>query len=204
MLFSYLKSRKNAILIILVSSGIFTAVFFLYDLSPEPVGYASTLTLFFILIIAVFDYIRFVRQHRILKQLQQSVASTDFLLPKPKNLVEEDYQQLIRILDRARSSAINEMERNYYDMVDYYTIWAHQIKIPISAMRLVLQSSRSEENDELQQQLFRIEHYVEMVLQYLRTESMNADLLLKRVQLDDIVKRCKAICQSLYPQKNQT
>ncbi|NLX78003.1 MAG: HAMP domain-containing histidine kinase [Clostridiaceae bacterium] len=188
MLFSYLKSRKNAILIILVSSGIFTAVFFLYDLSPEPVGYASILTLFFILIIAVFDYIRFVRQHRILKQLQQSVASTDFLLPKPKNLVEEDYQQLIRILDRARSSAINEMERNYYDMVDYYTIWAHQIKIPISAMRLVLQSSRSEENDELQQQLFRIEHYVEMVLQYLRTESMNADLLLKRVQLDDIVK----------------
>ena len=188
MLFSYLKSRKFGILIIFISLGIFASVFFLYDLPLESIGYASVLVLLFLFLVAVFDFISFVRQHNILKKLQSSITISDFMLPEPKNLIEEDYQNLIKILDKARSEAINEMDRTYRDMVDYYTIWAHQIKIPISAMRLVLQSNQNNGNNELQEQLIRIEHYVEMVLQYLRTESINADLLLRRVQLDDIIK----------------
>lgn len=188
MLLSYLKSRKKGIFIILISFGIFAAVFFLYNLPLESVGYASLLTLLFILSVAVFDYISFIRRHNVLIKLRKSITISDYMLPKTINLIEDDYQQLIKALDRARTEVINEKDRTYHDMLDYYTIWAHQIKTPISAMRLVLQSSQSDENIELQEQLFRVEQYVEMVLQYLRSESMNADLLLKRVRLDDIVK----------------
>jgi len=188
MFFSYIKSRKTGILVFFVSLGIFTTVLFLYDMPLDAVAYASMLTLFFIFVAGVFDFIAFVRRHNILKKLQNGIAVPDIMLPKPKNLIEEDYQLLIKILDNARTGVINEMDRKYRDMVDYYTIWAHQIKIPISAMRLILQSSPGDVNSELQQQLFKVEHYVEMVLQYLRTESLNADLVLKRVQLDDIIK----------------
>ena len=185
MLFSYLKAKFGILIILFLD---FVSVFFLYDLPLESIGYASVLVLLFLFLVAVFDFISFVRQHNILKKLQSSITISDFMLPEPKNLIEEDYQNLIKILDKARSEAINEMDRTYRDMVDYYTIWAHQIKIPISAMRLVLQSNQNNGNNELQEQLIRIEHYVEMVLQYLRTESINADLLLRRVQLDDIIK----------------
>jgi len=188
MLFSYIKSRITVILVFFISLGIFTTVLFLYNMPLDAVVYASVLTLFFIFVTGVFDYIAFVRQHNILKKLQNGIAITDFMLPEPKNLIEEDYQQLIKILDKARTGAINEMDRKYRDMVDYYTIWAHQIKIPISAMQLILQSNQNDGNNELQQQLFKVEHYVEMVLQYLRTESLNADLVLPRVQLDVIIK----------------
>jgi len=74
-------------------------------------------------------------------------------------------------------------------MVDYYTTWAHQIKTPIAAMRLILQSEKSETNSELLEQLFRTEQYVEMVLQYLRLENLNNDLLFKRYPIDDLVKQ---------------
>lgn len=187
-LFSYIKSRIKGILIIFISFGIFAAVFSLYDLPLESVGYASILTILFILTMAAFDFFAFVRRHHVLEKLQKSITISDLMLPKAKNLIEEDYQLLIQALDRARLEVINEKDRAYHDMMDYYTLWAHQIKTPISAMRLVLQSSQSDENSELQEQLFRVEQYVDMVLQYLRTESMNADLLLKRVQLDDIIK----------------
>lgn len=122
MLFSYLKSRKFGILIIFISLGIFVSVFFLYDLPLESIGYASVLVLLFLFLVAVFDFISFVRQHNILKKLQSSITISDFMLPEPKNLIEEDYQNLIKILDKARSEAINEMDRTYRDMVDYYTI----------------------------------------------------------------------------------
>lgn len=188
MLSSYLKSRKKSIFVLFVSFGIIVAVFSLYDLPLESVGYAFVLTMLFVLIMIVLDFSAFARRHHVLQKLQKSISISDLMLPKAQNLIEEDYQQLIKTLDKARSEVINEKDRAYHDMLDYYTLWAHQIKTPISAMRLVLQSNQSDENSELLEQLFRVEQYVEMVLQYLRTESMNADLLLQRVQLDDLIK----------------
>lgn len=74
-------------------------------------------------------------------------------------------------------------------MIEYYTIWAHQIKTPIAAMRLLLQSEKSDMNNELLEQLFKIDQYVDMVLQYLRMEDISSDLLIKSYQLDTIVKQ---------------
>ena len=72
-------------------------------------------------------------------------------------------------------------------MTDYYTMWAHQIKTPIFALRLLLQES-PEENKEKLSELFKIEQYVEMVLGYLRTEDMSSDLKLSRCSLDRIIR----------------
>lgn len=59
-------------------------------------------------------------------------------------------------------------------------MWVHQIKTPIAAARLLLQE---EETDiqAVQNRLFDIEQYVEMVLGYLRTEDMSSDICLKEV-----------------------
>lgn len=71
---------------------------------------------------------------------------------------------------------------------DYYTMWAHQIKTPIAAMRLLLQSGSSQ-NPELAAELFRIEEYVGMALGYVRSESMTSDLLLRRISLDAVIRQ---------------
>ena len=70
---------------------------------------------------------------------------------------------------------------------DFFALWAHQIKTPIFALRLLLREE-PEENRESGAQLFRIEQYVEMVLGYLRTEDMSADLKLTRCSLDRIIR----------------
>ena len=68
-------------------------------------------------------------------------------------------------------------------MVEYFTLWAHQIKTPIAAMHLLLQTEENEQNSELAMELFKIEQYVEMVLQYLRLDNMTSDFVLKRYRL---------------------
>ena len=50
-----------------------------------------------------------------------------------------DYQQLIQQLREEQRQLENQMSIRYADMVEYYTIWAHQIKTPIASMRLHLQ-----------------------------------------------------------------
>ena len=57
-------------------------------------------------------------------------------------------------------------------MTEYYTMWVHQIKTPIAAMRLTLQGMDTAEARELSEELQRIEQYVEMVpspSRYIRT-----------------------------------
>lgn len=71
---------------------------------------------------------------------------------------------------------------------DFFALWAHQIKTPIAAMRLLLQSEEINVGD-CRQELFRIESYVEMALNYLRFEGMSGDLLLEECQLENMVKQ---------------
>ncbi|MPM54164.1 Adaptive-response sensory-kinase SasA [bioreactor metagenome] len=110
-------------------------------------------------------------------------------LPVEGSLIESDYQQLIEILNDGKIAAKSSADRQMQDMLDYYVMWAHQIKTPIAAMRLLLQTDENIESEELDEQLFRIEQYAEMVLHYLRTQSMCSDLLLKKYPLDAIVKQ---------------
>jgi len=185
----YLKRNIVNIFVILISFGIFMAVFSLYSLPFEAVVYAVLLTVFFILTVSVIDFVTFYRKHMILARLRKSITVSDFMFPVSRDPIEKDYQELIKVIDKDRMEIINKKDMAYMDMLEYYTIWAHQIKTPIAAMRLVLQSEQSGINRELLEQLFRVEQYVEVVLQYLRSENMSADLLFKKYSLDSIVKQ---------------
>ena len=77
---------------------------------------------------------------------------------------------------------------DYNNMVEYYTVWAHQIKTPIAAMRLNLQSEDTESARRLMGDLNRIEAYVEMVLTFLRLDSDNTDYLIKEYDIDEIIR----------------
>jgi signal transduction histidine kinase len=186
---AYLKGKIAAVAVVLVSFGIILLVFSLYSLPWEAVGYAFLLAGVFILVIGMIDFAGFYKRHKILENLRNSITVSSYMFPTAKDLIEVDYQDLIRIIDHGRTEIINQKEKAFADMVDYYTIWAHQIKTPIAAMRLLLQSEQSETNNELLEQLFKVEQYVEMVLQYLRLENMSSDLVFKRHSLDDIVKQ---------------
>ena len=81
------------------------------------------------------------------------------------------------------------MNLRYADMVDYYTIWAHQIKTPISSMHLTLQNEDTDLSRRLSEDLFRIEQYVDMVLMFLRLDSDSTDYVIAQQDLDDIIRQ---------------
>lgn len=74
-------------------------------------------------------------------------------------------------------------------MAEYYTMWVHQIKIPIAAMRLLLQSEDTPKSRECAEELFHIEQYVEMALHYSRLDSDTTDFVIRKTSLDEIVRK---------------
>ena len=77
------------------------------------------------------------------------------------------------------------------ERADYYMMWTHQIKTPISAIRLLLDKSELQDRDAflLKEELFRIEQYAEMVLTFQRLESISSDLVLESHDLYALVKQ---------------
>ena len=83
----------------------------------------------------------------------------------------------------------SEAESKLTDLLDYYTLWVHQIKTPIAATRLlVAEVSERELKRQLEQEIFKIDPYTNLVLQYLRLESFHDDLVLKKENIEDLVK----------------
>ena len=83
----------------------------------------------------------------------------------------------------------SDAERKLTDLLDYYTLWVHQIKTPIAASQLLVAEVVDRQlKQQLEQEIFKIDSYTNLVLQYLRLESFHDDLVLKQVQIEDLVK----------------
>ena len=83
----------------------------------------------------------------------------------------------------------SDSERKLTDLLDYYTLWVHQIKTPIAASQLLVAEVDDRQlKQQLEQEIFKIDSYTNLVLQYLRLESFHDDLVLKQVQIEDLVK----------------
>lgn len=89
------------------------------------------------------------------------------------------------------------------DKEDFFAMWAHQIKTPIAALKLLLQSDKQDVTA-CKGEVFKIEHYVEMALGFLRFEEMGNDLELLSYELEPIVKQSiknslRCSFQSIFP-----
>lgn len=199
---SYIKDRLKLILLSLICLGLFIVIFLLYGIHIEPIIYASLLCGILVLICMLFDFRKYVLIHQQLNLLKQELDVHLTSLPISRNLIEGDYREALQILNDQRLIIKNSCDQKQTEMMDYYTLWAHQIKTPIAAMRLLLQTEPKVGSKELLDQLLKIEQYVEMVLGYLRIESSSSDFVLQKYLLSDLVKQAIRKYASQFIRKN--
>ena len=185
----YIKQNIKVIFLFIVFALVFGIVFSLYDLEIEAIYYSVMLCSFIGLIYICINFINYYKKHIQLYKLQNEISISLENLPSPKTLMEEDYTNLILNLNKEYKTYISKSDIAKSDMIDYYTMWVHQIKTPISAMKLLIQTSESEISSDLSSELFKIEQYVEMVLSYIRLGSNKNDFVLKEYDLDNIVRQ---------------
>lgn len=186
---AYWKQCRKGLGIFLLFSLIFLGVFLLYGISIEAVVYPAILCGLLGLIFLALDMHRAWRTYRQLEILKTLPAPLMEPFPEPDTMEAAEYQEMIQILREGQKQLESGMALRYEEMVEYYTIWAHQIKTPIASMRLTLQNEDSELSRRLSEDLLRIEQYVEMVLCYLRLDSSSTDYVFQEYDLDSIVKQ---------------
>lgn len=176
-------------LFLVLAISIFALVFSMYDIKLEAILYASMLCLTAGLLFEGVHLISYLRRHtEQQKRLQGLPISYTELLP-PRTLAEQDLQAMVQKLGEQYTAVITDWQRQQKESLDYYSAWIHQIKTPISSMKMILQQEDTEENHLLSAELFRIEQYTEMALQYLRLDSKTNDFVFQQYDLDSIIRQ---------------
>lgn len=185
----YMKQRWRAIAVAAIFSLIFVASFALYHLPIKAVVYPVALCVVLGLILMFVDFQRVKQKHQVLKSVQGMTDVIAGAFPRMEGIEDEDYQKIIHLISAEHNDYSADTTRRYSEMIDYYTVWAHQIKTPIASMRLQLQNEDSALSRKLSADLFRVEQYVEMVLMFLRLDSESTDYVIKEYDLDMIIKQ---------------
>ncbi len=185
----YLRYRKKYIYVFLLFCAVFFVSFYLYHLPVGAVAYPMLLCFVIGIVILAVNMKNAYVKHEELERLSRLSAGLITSFPEITSVEDEDYIRIIENLCTEQRQLACERDKKYMDMVDYYTMWAHQIKTPITSMKLHLQKEDTEFSRKMSSELFRIEQYVEMVLTFLRLDSETTDYLIKEYSLDDIVSQ---------------
>lgn len=180
------KIWKN-VLLFLLCCGIMGLVLWLYGYPAEPVMYGGILCLIPAGGFFVCGWKKFCKQREQLERIRDLLPLELDKIPEAEDKNAAIMQEIIGKLNQLRMSAEENRMRSHQEMTDYYTMWVHQIKTPIAALRLLL-LEEPQKNREAMNEVFRVEEYVEMVLGYLRTEDISADMQLSWCSLDTVIR----------------
>lgn len=185
---AYLKRQWKLLLLLIGIAAVFAAVFSLYDLPVEAVGYGTALCLVLGALLFALGYWRFRSRHRELQRLLDRAEEPVLPLPPAGDLLEADYQALLTAVAAHRTRLLARERDKLEDMTDYYTLWAHQIKTPMAAAGLLLQEDPPP-RERLEAELIKIGQYVDMVLGYLRLDSDSTDYVFQDTDLDALLRQ---------------
>lgn len=185
----YIYQYRYTIILFAVFSVIFAFVFSLYSLETEAVLYSCILCTVTGIIAVLNGFRRFIKKSREREYLMKNILISAEKFPEPETVAESEYQEIIEKLRRINSETETKFQNERQESIDYYTAWVHQIKTPISAMQMILQSEDTPEHYELLAELFRIEQYTGMVLSYFRLSENSSDFVFRNYELNDIIKK---------------
>ena len=192
----YIRSRLPFYLLVIFNGIILILFAFLFEEAADVLYYSLTILTFVSIIMVAWDLFRSYQSYK-LAYLYEEITPLSPL---------EFY--LAQTLENARENQMNQTEeecKRYTDLMDYYTLWVHQIKTPIAASQLLVQDVTDRNiRSLLEQEIFKIDAYTHLVLQYLRLENFHDDLQLKQVALEQLVKEVVRKYSLFFIQKGLT
>ena len=194
---AYCNSRKGVLGLCLLQTALLLVICRLYGMTMAPILYAVIVQWAVLAIAAALDYRNYYKQVQLLKSLKKQAEGYIGQMPKTADLQRKMQYGIMEQLDEKYRHMQQRYSADALMARKYYTLWSHQIKTPISAMRLLLQEEHLNPRA-LEQELFKTEQYAQMALQYQRLNTPTKDLLLKKYPLGAIVKKAVKETSTLF------
>lgn len=109
------------------------------------------------------------------------------VMQKPDRAEEQVFYQLLKMSEKSMLERIGEVERERGEYRAYIEQWVHEVKTPITALKLLCENNRSPFSRDVLAELENINRYTEQALYYARSEHTEKDYSIREMNLADVV-----------------
>lgn len=185
-LIDYIK-EKSIFIIINIAMLLLSAII-LKELKVDiyAVVFVSILNIIGVTSFYIFDYLNRKSYYNNLFKNLEALDKKYFLA---EILEEGDFLEskiIYQVLDECTKSMKDEvadLKRNIDDYKEYVETWVHEIKTPIASARLILENDEGNSKDSVLEEIAKVEGFVEQVLFYARSSTVEKDYLIKKISL---------------------
>ena len=114
----------------------------------------------------------------------------------PEQAEDQVYCQLLKMAGKSMLEQIGEVRRERLEYKEYIEQWIHEIKTPITAMKLLCENHRTDWTKELLLELEKTNRFTEQALYYARSEHTEKDYSVREMSLSQVVHQ--AIADNKY------
>lgn len=145
-----------------------------------------TLVILYLLILLFYDYFRkrkfYLNMEKITANLDKKYYLNE-VIENPNFLEGKIVMNTIYEINKSYIENLNKYKFSVEEFKEYIELWCHEIKTPIATSKLILENHKKNISEEIE----KIENYVEQVLFYSKSDIVEKDYLIKKVNLKDIV-----------------
>lgn len=148
----------------------------------------------------VVFFMEYIQKKKYYLHIEQSFHALDQKTLLSEVICEADFQEgrrmhdILKATDLYANNMIEEYKRNAGEYKEYVEMWVHEIKVPLTASKLLIGCHKEPWTRQLETDLDKVEAYVEQVLYYARSTSLEKDFFVKRVSLQEMVSETLKGC----------
>ena len=137
------------------------------------------------------------------EQLEERYLISE-IMAMPEKADEQVFYQIMKMAEKSMLEKIGEIKRERKEYKEYIEQWIHEVKTPITAMKLLCENNRFDFTRELLVELENVNRFTEQALYYARSEHAEKDYSIREVNLCDIVHSAIGDNKYLLRQSNMT
>lgn len=198
---AYIRDRRRWWACWITLCATIGVTYFVYNLPAAAIRYVFLLNAFVFMVFMGYDFFRYIEKRHGVKEVLKAISYRSSDLESALDSIEADYVQMVNALIEDKNALITQKDQMQSEMLDYYSLWVHQIKTPIAALDLMLQTSVDPGRQSMSVELFKIEQYVNMALNYLRLDSESSDFVFKPVDVEVCVKQVVKKYRKIFIEK---
>ena len=96
-------------------------------------------------------------------------------------------KEVLQETDKSMLENVNEYKHLSEDYKEYIELWIHEVKMPIATGKMIIENNKNEVTESIDEELDKIENYIEQALFYARSNVPEKDYYVKKQNLKDII-----------------
>lgn len=189
---SYLKEKSYLILIAFLTFVMMLLFLIAVQCNQQVIVVIGFLFWGMIFAILLIEYLRRANYYRILEETLHGLDQKYLLaeiIEEAQFMDGEILYATLQEVNRSMIEHINSYRQREEEYKDYIEMWVHEIKTPLAASKLIVNNNVSEVTRSIEEELYKVEAFVEQALFYARSTTLEKDYIIKELNLSNVLNK---------------